>query len=545
MSAAAPSRARSRVRTLQSTLTTKLRRVVSEERASTYPLTKYQRAPVAYVRERLGFTILLPHQEEIMRAVCAAVHGDAKGRVAVSSGQKCGKTLTVICLALWFYECFPNARVFLTAAIELQLKNVLWRELGQVLRNAKEVAGSDMDGKLAASPTGGFVSTDGSREIKGIIGRDIESLAGLSGNMLTVVDEASALPEMKAQTFTGNTMGGGTLLWISNPTRGDGPFFEAFHRSKEHWQTFEVDGEEVARWQEEQGIRIPYTVTMAKVSEMAQIYGVDSLFYLVRVRGKFPINETGRAIQFHQIEAALDRWAETPEEGPLSIGYDPAGPGGGGDEHAWAMVRGAKCLPLFTLLGLDEDKAVDMTLQLLANHRRPGEVPHINVDAEIIGYPIFARLRAEAERRKLHASAESFTVAGVKTSSKHVRDPRMFERIRDEIIWNLAKWIAAGGAIPRDDKLQTELHEPVWTSDTWNRLHATSKDDIRTKLGRSPDRFDALALAVHPPGTWEAEQAASTGNAQPYTRARGTDAGGPAQPVRYMSEAYGVTRRRR
>lgn len=470
-------------------------------RALTYPLTQYQCDPVGYAHRRLGIRSFIPHQERIMRAVAAAVSGTAAARVAVSSGQKCGKTLTVVVLALWFYECFPSSRVFLTAAIELQLKNVLWKELGNVLRTAR-AAGADIDGRMAASPVGGLTSSDGSREIKGILGREIESLAGLSGNMLTIVDEASALPEAKAQVFAGNQMGGGSQLWISNPTRGDGPFFEAFHRAREFWQTFEVDGEDVARWQDETGIRIPFTVNSQKIREMAEIYGVDSPFYQVRVKGRFLRNETGRAIQFHQIEEAIARWEGMPEEGLLTIGYDPAGPGDAGDEHAWAVVRGAKCLALFPMRGLDEEPALAMTYSLLTMHRRGPEVPTVNIDAEgPIGSVLHARLRAEAERRRLHDKGNLFDVVGVKSSSKVVRDPQKFQRVRDELIWTLAEWIATAG-IPRDDKLQSELHEPIWTSTPSGQITSTPKSAIREKLGRSPDRFDALALAVHRTATW-------------------------------------------
>ena len=48
------------------------------------------------------------------------------------------------------------------------------------------------------------------------------------------------------------------------------------------------------------------------------------------MKGDFLRNETGRVVPMHLIEAAIARWATAPDDGPLSIGYDPAGPGDGG-----------------------------------------------------------------------------------------------------------------------------------------------------------------------------------------------------------------------
>ena len=489
-----------RARTPASTLATRLRAIPSK--AGTYPLTKYQRDPIGYARERLHVEDVLPHQEEILRALARGVHGDGVPRVAVRSGQKCGKTLIAVVAVLWFYECFADARVFLCAAIESQTKLVLWREVNQVLRNAK-AKGSEIDGKLSASPAGGITSSDGAREIRGITGRDIESIAGLSGRQFTVIDEASHLPETKAQVFAGNALGGGLILFISNPTRNDGPFFEAFHRQKDFWATYHVDGEELAEWQEKRGKVIPFIVSKQRIEEMRLMYGEDSPFWQLRVKGNFLRNETGRAIPMYKIEEAIARHAVLGDDGPLVIGYDCAGPGAGGDEHVWIPKRGFKALAVHPRRALNEDAAVEETLSLLKVYRRDNEVPSVNVDAEgPIGSVIFAKLRSISEFRRLRDPKNNFDVFGVRASSRFVRDKQKFTRIRDELIWALGLWISEAG-IPRDDKLQAELYEPVWTSLPDGRLTATPKSAIREKLGRSPDRFDALALAVHVPFAME------------------------------------------
>jgi hypothetical protein len=59
----------------------------------------------------------------------------------------------------------------------------------------------------------------------------------------------------------------------------------------------------------------------------------------------------------------------------------------------------------------------------------------------------------------------------------------------------------AGGAILDDEFLEADLHAPSWTTDHASRLKVTPKPILRKEehLGRSPDRGDALTLAVWEP----------------------------------------------
>lgn len=480
-----------------------LRSAAAAARVESYPLVRYQDDPVRYARERLG-CVLMPPQEAILVGLCDGVRGRTHARLAVRSGQKCGKTKLVIVAALWFFECFEGARVFMCAAIIEQTKAVLWREFKETLRLAKK-NGAQIDGELAEAGNGAFTSSDGAREIKGVSGREIEALAGLSGNMLAIIDEASALPEGKSEAFHGNMMGGGALVMISNPTRTIGPFFDAFGKFKEFYQTFHIDSEKVARWQVETGRRIPYVANLDRINEFRGMYGEDSMFWKVRVKGEWPVHETGRCINMGTIEHAVARWEGALDVGPLTLGYDPAGDGKDGDEHVFAPVRGLKALAILRRRKLSEEAGYAAVVELLKIHRRPGETPRVLIDAEgPIGWNIFRLLRAESERRLVHEPTTYFEVFAVRSgSTKAVREKDKFVRTRDEMIWNLSRWMAEG-AIPNDPKLQAECYAPVWESLADGRIQATSKKVLKAMLGRSPDSFDALALAVWKPVSWEA-----------------------------------------
>lgn len=66
---------------------------------------------------------------------------------------------------------------------------------------------------------------------------------------------------------------------------------------------------------------------------------------------------------------------------------------------------------------------------------------------------------------------------------------------RTEMYWTMAEWLKAGGAIPPMTDLQMELCTPTYTHDNARGvLCLESKDDIKERLGYSPDIADALAL---------------------------------------------------
>lgn len=499
--------------TLAGELRTMLARVAAP--AASEDLSRYRTDPVAYVHERLGYDTL-PHQECFMYAVAgqwdritpemaalAHLTNPGKRKIAVTSGQKTGKSFSLTALALWFFECFEKSKTLMTAAIGDQIRAVLWTELKRLLREAK----SRPPEKPYEDPASGLISTDESREIRGFTGRTIEAVAGRSGNILYEVDEASHLDQKKAEAIEGNTAGGGDLdapiVYTSQPTQDGGPFFDAFHSKAEFWTTMTFDSEEIAEYQASTGRQIPGMATRARIRLWREEYGEDSPFYQVRVRGRFLRNETGRIVPMHRIEEARARWREAadPDE-VLAIGFDPAGPGDAGDELGFAPVRGAKCLELYTRRGLDEERGLAEVYHLLEKHRRPGETPRVMLDAEgKIGAAYYGRLRAEAERRRTADPATAFEVYGVRTSSRFVRERDKFARVRDEVWWNLAQWMLTG-AIPLDHKLEAELHAPMWHSMPDGKIRATGKDDLRDYLGRSPDRADALALAVDPPRAW-------------------------------------------
>jgi hypothetical protein len=74
-----------------------------------------------------------------------------------------------------------------------------------------------------------------------------------------------------------------------------------------------------------------------------------------------------------------------------------------------------------------------------------------------------------------------------------------YENRRSEMWDGLRIWLESGGAIPNDSALKSELVMPSYSLNKRDKFQLESKDDIKKRLGRSPDLADALALTFAMP----------------------------------------------
>lgn len=449
-----------------------------------WPSPKYRDDPVGFAREVLGVD---PWHRQV--EVLEAVRDDM--RVAVRSGHKVSKSHTAAIVALWFYCSNADARVVMTSTTARQVDQILWREV----RMQRTRAVVTIDGEMGMLARTGLRSAD-FREIVGFTAREPEAVAGISGgNLLYILDEASGIPDSIFEAIEGNRAGGARVLMFSNPTRTTGEFFNAFHKKAEFYRGIQISSEETPNVTSGKRL-IPGLATREWIEEKKQEWGEDSALYKVRVKGEFVLREEGRVIDLHSIAEAEQRWfdPETDATGRLYVGLDPAGEGKEGDETVFAPRRGNKILSLHPHRGLDPAGILLTLLGLLATLRDKREqVPVVVVDAEgAVGARVYGHLRQYAD---LNPSV--FELVGVRGSQwgANKRHDRVYDRIRDELWASLAAWIKQGGAIPEDGLLAAELHAPEWRTDHFNRQKATSKDDIKKQLGRSPDRADAVTLA--------------------------------------------------
>jgi phage terminase large subunit len=450
--------------------------------------------PVAFVREALEGDPLR-HQLEFLRAVA----GNEK--VAIASGQKIGKTRTLIWCALWWYSTRVDARIILAARNEYQTQRVLWRELKKVIRKAR----LPIDGVLADQARTGLRAAD-LREMSGHTTKEAEAISGVSGDaLLYLIDEASGLPQELGEAIEGNLASGTCkFVMVSNPTQTDGFFFDAFHEKKEFWTRIQISSEDVAR---EIGHRhIPGMANLEKLARWREEWGVESPFYQVRVLGRFLTREQGKVVSMALLSDALAIWLDTPDdEGDvLDVGLDIAG--AGRDLTSFAFVRSVKLLaPPATFANLGDDQIIDHFFSLMRLHRKGRERVRLKLDAEGAGGAKMAVRFAGIAKAVQNNPDRAFEFYPVR-SSLPALSRMMYGTIRDELYANLVAWLQAGGALPADPKLEAEIHFGEWHSvqvgaamDRRTVWKAPPADDYRERLKRSPDRLASLLFAVYVP----------------------------------------------
>jgi phage terminase large subunit len=378
----------------------------------------------------------------------------------------------------------------MTAVKASQIDEVIWKEVRRLYRGAKIPIG----GTLYDLARSGLRDPNDDRQIWGITARDGEGLAGISGpNILVLTDEASGIPDRFFEVLGSSLAGsGGTArkCYISNPTRTTGEFYRSHTTNAHLFKCLHVSSTNTPN---ARGTgMIPGLAGPDWIAEKRLEYGEDSPAFKVRVLGEFVHDREGKIISLDLIAAAEAAWDEAPDTGDLQIGIDPAGDGVIGDETAIAVRRGGKIVTVLAWRSLTEDAIVSNALGLLVEHRRRGAqgVARIAVDVEGgIGTRVFAKLRVATE------TMAAVELVDVRSGKKFWGSPE-FDLIRDGLWGQTRAWLMGGGAIPSDVKLSQELNAPVFTADKNQRYVATDKKVLRKELGRSPDRADAVCLAI-------------------------------------------------
>lgn len=491
--------------TFANDLTRELAGLIARATSTRFPNPKYAEDPVAFFREVLGVEPW-DRQIEILEAVRDNM------RTAICSGHKIGKSTSVAGLALWYYCSFTDARAIMSSTTSRQVDQILWRELRMMLARSGRCVSCKLEdpeaflipkpcphsalieGELGELARTGLKAPD-FREITGFTSREAEAVAGISGrNLLYLFDEASGIPDMIFEAMEGNRAGGARVVLVGNGTRNEGEFFEAFNSKANLYKTIRISSATTPNVVQGR-IVIPGLATREWIEEKKIEWGEKSALYRVRVLGEHATYEEGKIFSLHAIAQSEQRWDNAPAEGRLFIGLDPAGESGTGDETVFAARRGLRMLRLEPHLGLTVEAHLVHLLSMIRALRIPRETPVVVVDREgSIGSKLAIHLRNFVDE---HPGV--FQLVTVRASSGAIRQPAVYDRIRDELAANLELWIRDGGAILEDAKLTKELHVLEWKQSGGGKLKLTPKDLIRKMIGRSPDRYDALSMSVWEP----------------------------------------------
>lgn len=456
-------------------------------------LERWRDDPVLFARACLGFEAW-SRQAELMHAI------NRYSRVAVKSGHKIGKSSSAASIGLWFWTTRPGARVIMTSSSARQVREILWRELKLIYQRSKMPLGGHMN----ETPSAGLRHPDGS-EIVGFSTDDAEKMAGISGaNVLFIVDEASGVKKPIFDAIEGNRAGGARVVYLSNPTRTSGEFFDAFHAKRHFYKTMTVSSEDTPNVLAKDMV-VPGLATHEYIAEKRAEWGGrqyrDHPLYRVRILGLFPRQEAAAIIALDDLMRGVETWE--PDEGPetsgLDVGFDVARYGD--DETVLFFRRGDYAphepvvLPQGDSLEVAARGLVAISDRLNDFERKHRDRVRIKVDAIGYGAGVYDQLAASA-------SAHGFVVIPVNTAERATTDYNgiQYANLRAQLWFAAALWLKNGGRLPSDGKLEAELVEPKYKFDEQGRIKVESKEELKKeeRIGRSPDRADAFCLTFAP-----------------------------------------------
>ncbi len=261
------------------------------------------------------------------------------------------------------------------------------------------------------------------------------------------------------------------MLLIGNPTVPSGEFFDAFHRSRGLYSTIAISAFDTPAFTGEQvsEATLRNLVTRQWVEDAARRWGEGSPIYEARVLGKFPSSTDDTVCPLGEVEAAVARDV-APAAIPVTVACDVAR--FGSDETVIVVRRGGQVRVARSYRGRD-------TVQTVGELQR-----------------IVRRLRAEgtpAQADQLRSSGEVRQVVAFNGGSRAHR-PRDYPNRRSEAWFELAAMLP-GLDLEDDQDLIADLVAPRYVLDAAGRRVVEAKKDTKRRLGRSPDRGDAIVMA--------------------------------------------------
>lgn len=434
----------------------------------------WQKKIAAWSASPLTFVLeAIQAQPELWQAEVLEAVGAGKRRIAVRAGHGVGKSALEAWLILWFLLFRRPCKIPVTANSQDQLRDVVWAEIAFWWRKLPGFLKDHIDVSVER------VAIKGMEEAAFAVARTArperpEALQGFhSENLFFVIEEASGIEDVIFETAGGALTGDHSMvLMCGNPTRTSGYFYRAFHENRESWSCYHVPCQASSR------------VSKSYAEEIAREYGEESNVYRVRVLGDFPTSEDDAVIPLGLVEAAVRREV-APGDGGVVWGLDVAR--FGDDTTALAKRRNNTLLaPVKEWRKLDLMQVSGVIMNEYATTPDKDKPGTINIDVIGLGSGVFDRLRELG-----------LPVRGINVGEAAPTQPERFMRLRDELWFKGRDWFDARDCnIPRDDGLISELVQPKYKLESSGKIKVESKDDMKKRGVKSPNRADAFLLTL-------------------------------------------------
>ena len=408
-------------------------------------------------------------------------------KISVRSGHGVGKSTIESWAILWFLVTRPFPKILCTAPTAHQLHDILWAEASKWLRNSK-MLGDILEWTYEK------IYLKGHREEWFAIARTSNKPDALQGthaeHILIIIDEASGVPDVVFEPVLGTlSTNDAKLLMCGNPTQLAGFFYESHNDKKDLYITHVINGENSSR------------VDREYIKLIAEMFGTDSDVYRVRVLGEFPKANPDSFISLDMINTDF---IDIGDIYSIDLGVDVAR--FGDDESVIATVFNK--LRLSKLNIFQHNDTMELTGQVVniiksLNKDYPNVRVNVKVDCDGLGVGLYDRLREVINEKSLNARAVECHF-GAKGGKVRNSEPISYFNSTG-IMWGLirTKFKEKSLYITEDSELINQLTNRKYFIESDGDIRLERKEDMKKRGVHSPDRADALALALYEPPTLE------------------------------------------
>lgn len=446
---------------------------------------RIRKDPAFYCKEYLGVRHWWDGMYRMLGAIPRAI--EERKPVVVGSGHALSKDFTVSgCVPLWFMHAYgPSAICVMTAPSDRQVRSVMWGEL-RGRYNDRPVADQFGDLKVCELKIEDkwYVIAFTTKESHGAVGR----FQGFHANALCVItSEAQAIEDTIFEQIDGVMTSPVALqIHLGNPLRTTGHYARMLKDTTNNI-VITLDCHDSPNYKEKKTV-VPGMVTYEWVEDKRKKWGESDPRFVSRVLGQVPRTSVNTVISEELYDKCIDRGLLTAEKRG-AIGVDPARYGD--DDMIISVFESGRLIDEIRLPFCDAPSACSHILAAQKRHFPEGQIA-IVVDCDGLGGPYLDFLRTMAADE---LDIQFIEVHGCSTNKEEIQED--YANLRAQMAFHAKSEMEAGRiSLDNDRYAKEEALEEEYFVNLRGKLQLEAKEDIKERLGRSPDRWDARKLGI-------------------------------------------------
>jgi hypothetical protein len=279
------------------------------------------------------------------------------------------------------------------------------------------------------------------------------------------------------------------IVMAGNPLKLDGPLYRACTVAKDLWHVARITADP------DDPLRTP-RIPVEYARQQIEQYGRDDPYVMVNILGQFPSQNFNSLISMDEVRASMNRMYREFElvNTARILGVDVARDGL--DFSIISRRRGLQMYPMSKYRNIDSIQGASLVAR---------EWTEFKADATFVdstggfGAGWIDQLKVLG-----HAPV------GIHFNETALKTERYVNK-RTEMMFEMVDWIKRGGAIPNDDRLAAALTQTTYIFRK-DRVLIEPKDNVKRKIGYSPDEMDAAILTFAAPVAPKTDKVRRYGN---------------------------------